>query len=146
VNVTECGKQAILQLAGGDLRRVLNLLQSTQMAYPDSVNEETVYLTAGAAIPSVINQMLQSLLNDTFDNAYKHILKAITDFGYALCDILTEITRLLNGIVLPDAAISYLMDKLSDIEFRLSQGASEKLQLGSFVGAFTVVRTMLSPP
>ena len=27
VNASECGKQAILQLAGGDLRRVLNLLQ-----------------------------------------------------------------------------------------------------------------------
>jgi hypothetical protein len=34
VNATEGGKNAILALAGGDLRRVLNLLQSTAMAYP----------------------------------------------------------------------------------------------------------------
>ena len=74
VNVTECGKQAILQLAGGDLRRVLNLLQSTHMAY-SLVNEEAVYLTAGAAVPAVIDQMLQSLLNDSFDLAYQNILK-----------------------------------------------------------------------
>ena len=31
VNVTESGKNAILALAGGDLRRVLNLLQSADM-------------------------------------------------------------------------------------------------------------------
>jgi replication factor C subunit 3/5 len=34
VDATEGGKNAILALADGDLRRVLNLLQSTAMAYP----------------------------------------------------------------------------------------------------------------
>lgn len=32
VNASECGKKAILQLAGGDLRRVLNLLQVRECA------------------------------------------------------------------------------------------------------------------
>lgn len=74
VNVTESGKQAILQLAGGDLRRVLNLLQSAHMAYP-LVDEQAVYLTAGAAVPAVIEQMLQALLNESFDAAYESIHK-----------------------------------------------------------------------
>ena len=74
-----------------------------------------------------------------------YLLQGITDFGYALCDIVTEITRLLVGLDLPDAAIGYLMDKLSNVEFRLSHGASEKIQLGSFVAAFTVMRSMMAP-
>jgi replication factor C subunit 3/5 len=49
VVITEGGKTALLQLAGGDLRRVLNLLQSAAMAYPE-ITEEAVYLTAGAAL------------------------------------------------------------------------------------------------
>jgi hypothetical protein len=36
------------------------------------------------------------------------------------------------------------MDKLSNIEYRLSHGVNEKLQLGSLVGAFIVARNMLS--
>ena len=40
VNITPDGAEAILQLAGGDLRRVLNLLQTTQMAHSE-VNQET---------------------------------------------------------------------------------------------------------
>jgi len=59
----------VLELAGGDLRRVLNLLQSANMAYPQ-VNEEAIYLTAGAAVPAVIENIYQSLLNDNFDTAY----------------------------------------------------------------------------
>ena len=76
VNVPESGRDAILQLAGGDLRRVLNLLQSADMAY-DCVNEEAVYLTAGAAIPAVIEGMFYSLLNDNFETAYSGMLKVI---------------------------------------------------------------------
>jgi replication factor C subunit 3/5 len=73
VEITEGGKTALLQLACGDLRRVLNLLQSAAMAYPQ-ITEEAVYLTAGAAMPTVIEDTYQSLLNDDFDKAYKKIL------------------------------------------------------------------------
>jgi len=98
VNATETGKEALLQLAGGDMRRVLNLLQSTHMAYPE-LNEESVYLTAGAAIPAIIRDLLQSLLNDTFQVAYTKILHTTTQFGYALTDINTEISTLVSRLV-----------------------------------------------
>jgi replication factor C subunit 3/5 len=74
VNTTDNGVQALMQLANGDMRRVLNLLQSTHMAYPQ-VSEETVYLTAGAAVPKIIEGLLKSLLNDTFLNCYNLIFK-----------------------------------------------------------------------
>lgn len=77
VNATKDGKEAILQLACGDLRRVLNLLQSTSMAYPE-VNKETVYLTAGAAVPEVIESIFKSLLSDSFEVAYNNLLNVIS--------------------------------------------------------------------
>ncbi len=49
------------------------------MAFPE-VNEEVVYLTAGAAIPAVIEQTLQSLLNDDFSTAYSKLLRVIIHF------------------------------------------------------------------
>ena len=51
VDISNDGAEAILDLAGGDLRRVLNLLQSSSMAYK-KVDEDAVYLTAGAALRS----------------------------------------------------------------------------------------------
>ena len=47
---------------------------------------------------------------------------------------------------LPDAVLSLLLDRLSTVEYRLSHGASEKLQLGALVGAFVVGRHMMTPP
>lgn len=83
MNATEGGKNAILALAGGDLRRVLNLLQSTAMAYPQ-VTEDNVYLTAGAAMPSVIETIFLSLMNEPFEEAYRFLLKVI--FGGCVLD------------------------------------------------------------
>ena len=66
------------------------------------------------------------------------------DFGYALSDITRELSVMVTNTELPDAAMAYLLDKLSTIEFRLSHGASEKMQLAALVGAFTVARSMMS--
>jgi replication factor C subunit 3/5 len=113
------------------------------MAYP-VVTREAVYLTAGAAMPEVIETIFQSLLNDTFETAYTTLLQTITEFGYALCDINTELSLLVAATALPDKVTAYIMDKLSNIEFRLSHGVSEKLQLGALVGVFVVARNMMT--
>jgi replication factor C subunit 3/5 len=143
INVTPGGKAAVLALAGGDLRRVLNLLQSANMAYPE-VNEEVIYLTAGAAVPAVITQIFHSMLNDNFSAAQETLQKATHDFGYALVDINTSLSLRVSETEFPDEVTAYLMDKLSNIEHRLSRGVSEKLQMGALVGAFIIARDMMN--
>jgi len=54
VNYTEDGIQSILALSGGDMRRVLNLLQSTAMS-SEVVNEQNVYMTSGAPLPKDVD-------------------------------------------------------------------------------------------
>ena len=44
------------------------------MAYPE-VNQETVYLTAGAPQPAVIDNLFVCALNDSFPVAYNTFLK-----------------------------------------------------------------------
>lgn len=140
--VTDSGANAILNLSGGDMRRVLNLLQSASMAFPE-VNEEVVYLTAGAALPAVIDDTLRSLLNDDFKTAYTKLQDATVSFGYALCDIITELSIRVTKLDLPDPVMSQILDKMSVVEHRLSHGVSEKMQVGALVGAFIVARSMM---
>ena len=39
--------------------------------------------------------------------------------------------------------IAHLLHKLSSVEFRLSHGVCERVQVGAVVGAFTVARSMM---
>ena len=66
------------------------------------------------------------------------------EFGYALSDIITNLSLLVTSTELPDLVMGHLLDKLSTIEFHLSHGGSEKMQIGALVGAFTVARTMMT--
>lgn len=69
VKITEDGKTALMQLSQGDMRKVLNVLQSTATAFPE-VNEETVYTCVGHPLKSDIRRILQWLLNHDFKTAY----------------------------------------------------------------------------
>ena len=61
-----------------------------------------VYLTAGAVLPSVVQAMLQSLLNDDFQTAHDCILQRVCESGYAVCDIVTELSERIVLVDLPD--------------------------------------------
>lgn len=90
-NITQDGIDAILRLSGGDMRRVLNLLQSTAMG-SEKINEESVYLTSGAPLPNDIDKIMELLMNFTFQEASENIISMCTRKGYALSDVLGEIT------------------------------------------------------
>jgi hypothetical protein len=52
------------------------------------VTEDNVYLTAGAAMPSVIETIFLSLMNETFEAAYRLLLKVSSHDVRLVCAIL----------------------------------------------------------
>eukprot|EP00238_Polyblepharides_amylifera_P013555 CAMPEP_0196588198 /NCGR_PEP_ID=MMETSP1081-20130531/59798_1 /TAXON_ID=36882 /ORGANISM="Pyramimonas amylifera, Strain CCMP720" /LENGTH=358 /DNA_ID=CAMNT_0041910623 /DNA_START=44 /DNA_END=1120 /DNA_ORIENTATION=- len=142
VPATDGGVDAVVKLGCGDMRKTLNILQSTCMASAGgrSLDEEAVYLTTGAPRPGDIQQVLQSLLNLPFHEAYQQIMSMQEKKGLALIDITRELTPWVFRMNIPTAVRIEVVDALSDLEHRLNFGTSEKLQLGSLVAAFTHAR------
>lgn len=60
--MSEDGKKALVALSGGDMRKVLNVLQSTWMAYKD-VTEDNVYTCVGHPQKIDITNIVGWLLN-----------------------------------------------------------------------------------
>ncbi|CAK9828545.1 Replication factor C subunit 5 [Anthophora retusa] len=139
LNVSEDGKQALITLSGGDMRRVLNVLQSTWLAFGE-VTEENVYLCVGHPLPIDIKNILNWLLNESYELCYCKIQDIKVKKGLALQDILTELHLFVNKIDFPDTIIIDLIIKLAEIEKRLSIGCSEAVQLNSLVSAFQNAR------
>lgn len=140
VSLSPKGLDAILHLSKGDMRKCLNILQSTFMAY-SQVSDENVYLCTGNPSPGDIENVLKSLLNDSFEDAFVSTWIMQKVKGFALSDILSEIQMLVTKLEdLPDSALCFLLKHLADIEYNLSQEGSEKLQTGAFVGTFQIAR------
>jgi len=143
VNITDDGMKALVRLAKGDMRRSLNILQSTHIGY-GHVNEENVYLCTGNPLPSDIKNMVDWMLNDNFITAYKKMNELKTSKGLALQDILTEVHTYIHRIDFPQAVRIVLLDKMAESEYRLAAGTSEKIQLSGLISAFQCVRDSIA--
>ncbi|XP_030647368.1 replication factor C subunit 5 [Chanos chanos] len=143
IDITPDGMKAVVTLSAGDMRRSLNILQSTTMAY-GKVTEETVYTCTGHPLRSDIANILDWALNKDFTTAYNQILQLKTLKGLALHDILTEVHLLIHRVDFPPKIRINLLVKLADIEYRLASGTSEKIQLSSMVAAFQAVRDIVA--
>lgn len=138
------GLEACIQLGEGDMRKCINVLQSTHMAF-GKVNPANVYMVTGAPMPEDVEAILNSLLNDEFGPAFALVWEKMSGKGLALQDILTEVAKIVSQIE-PKNPLSkaQLIASLADVEHRLSVGTSEKLQLGGLVGIFMQVRAALA--
>ncbi|KAF8555967.1 DNA replication factor [Imleria badia] len=135
VKLTPDGKQALLKLSKGDMRRALNVLQACHAAY-DSVGESEVYNCTGSPHPSDIEKIVHSMLSDEFTTSIQMITAMKTERGLALQDLLSGAYEYVETIQFKPQARVYLLDFMSTIEHRLSTGASEKIQLSALLGAF----------
>jgi len=142
INITEDGKKALMTLSQGDMRRVINILQSCAMAF-DEVSEYTVYRCTGHPQKKDIASVVNWALNDDFSIAYKNINELKTSEGLSLQDILTEVHLYVHRLVLPGNVKIMLLIKLAELESRLMGGSSEKIQLGGFLAAFMMAREMI---
>ena len=67
--VKEDGVAAVLQLGGGDMRKVLNILQASASG-SDVVDEDVVYAVTGNPKPKEIDAALKALLTRSFNDAW----------------------------------------------------------------------------
>lgn len=139
IKITEDGKAALITLANGDMRRILNVLQSTWLAYQD-VTEDTVYTCVGHPLRTDIENILNWLLNEDFRTAYKNINELKILKGLALMDILTEIHACVHRIEFPPNIFYDLLDKMGKIEQRLATGINEGTQLTAMIAAFQPIK------
>ena len=70
LSVSEDGRRAILDTSAGDMRKVLNTLQSAAARLQDAstpIDAAAVYATLSLPSPAELAELLHSLLNSDFD-------------------------------------------------------------------------------
>lgn len=145
INITEDGIDTIINRSKGDMRRVLNILQSTSMSY-GVITGAVVNKCIGYPNSIDIKKIIDSLVNDNFQTSYKIISEIKTKDSYSLQDIITEITSELILITVNPKLNKYnnldpfriisIIKLLSQIEHNLTTCVTESLQLSALVGAF----------
>jgi replication factor C small subunit len=135
LKITEDGIKAVVRIAEGDLRRTANILQIAS-ALGEKITEDTIYEAASLAKPQEVKQMLELALSGKFMEARKMLEDMIIKKGLAGSDIIAEIHRQIPSLNIDDRAKVELIEKCGEVDFRISEGANELIQLESLLASF----------
>jgi len=140
LEISQEGINALLDLGIGDLRRSINLLQTTSMS-SKQISDTSVYRCAGYPLPSEIEQQLNTLMTASLDQSVASLQSLIDDRGLSLLDVIREIHSQFVLLELSPLPMANLLDNLAQIEKRIAEGACESVQAAAIAAAFQVLRS-----
>jgi replication factor C small subunit len=132
------GLAAIVYLAQGDLRRATNALQ-VAAATGQTIDEELVYEATSSVHPDETKDLLMTALGGDFIKARKQLDAMLIEGGLAGEDILRSVHRAIFDLGIDDRDKVRLVDKLAEIDFRMVEGSTERIQLESMLAQFVLV-------
>ena len=136
IKISEKAKEALFNISEGDARRINNILQGCA-AMSSNIDEEIVYSMASVAKPKEIDEALKLALENKFIDARKKLLDIMLNYGLSGLDVIKQIQQeILNLDGLDNEKKMLLMEKCGEIEFRMTEGSDEFIQLEALLSQF----------
>ena len=139
VKVADDGVEAITYVAQGDMRKAINSLQAAAFIDSDSkIHKETIYRITTTAHPEEITDLIQTALGGNFTAARMKLNTLVLEQGLSGEDVIGQIYRAMFELDIPDKLMVELIDVIGEIDFRLTEGANEKIQLEALLAHFAL--------
>jgi replication factor C small subunit len=119
---------AVLRVAGGDLRRVTNILQTAAMQ-KDKIEEEDIYGAAASLKPDEINEILDKALEGDFLDAREQLSDIMINRGLDGQDVINAIHREVMDLDISEKGKLEIVDNLGEFEFRIAEGGTSDIQI-----------------
>lgn len=130
--------KAIEYVSMGDLRKAINVLQAAA-SMGTKVTEESVYEVSSRAKPQEIKQMIELALKGKFLETRELLNTLMYEYGMSGEDVITQLyreTMALPEEELPSIKKIALVDIIGEYNFRLVEGANERIQLEALLAQF----------
>lgn len=132
IEVEPEGIDAITYVADGDMRRAINALQAAAVL-GEAVDEDAVYQITSTARPEQVSEMINRAVEGEFLTSRSTLETLLIDQAIAADDIIEQIHRSVWDLGLDDERAVALLEYLGEIDYRIAEGANERLQLESLL-------------
>jgi DNA polymerase III delta prime subunit len=137
IEYTDDGIDALVYAAAGDMRKAINGLQAAAVM-GETVDEDAVYTITSTARPEEIEAMVESALAGEFTAARSTLDTLLTENGLAGGDIIDQLHRSAWDFDLDDEAAVRLMDRVGEADYRIAEGANERVQLEALLASIAL--------
>ncbi len=128
IDLTGEGVEAIIYVSEGDMRRAINVLQAAS-ALKERIDEDVIYQVSATASPGEVKEMMDLALNGEFEKSRKKLMDLLINQGLAGDDVLQQMHKEVSNLDIPDPMKVKLIDRIGEFDFRMVEGASERIQL-----------------
>jgi replication factor C small subunit len=128
VELFEDGVNAVADIAAGDLRRAINLLQAAA-ATGEPVTADVVYRVVGLVHPKRIAELLDISIKGDLIEAREELRKLLYMEGYSGSDIVKQIHSHVFKLDIPEPVKLKIIELVGETDFRIGQGADEEVQI-----------------
>jgi replication factor C small subunit len=139
VEVTDDGVDALVYAADGDMRAAINALQATT-GMRDVVDEDAVFAMTSTARPEEVHEMVQTALDGDFTAARAQLDELLTEKGMAGGDVIDQLHRGVWEFELEDERAVRLLDRVGEADYRITEGANERIQLEALLASLALER------
>ena len=138
ITIDEPAKKSLVQASEGDCRKLENIMQSCA-AISDHITEDLIHSMASIAKPKEIKEVLELALGNKFIESRNKLLDLMLAYGLAGIDIIKQIQKEILELNIDNRSKMILIDKCGDIEFRMTEGSDEFIQLEALLSQFALV-------
>ena len=132
IKVDDEAYAAIFYVSEGDMRKAVNILQTVAMQ-SNHVTEESIHKAASKATPKEIEMMLKLAVSGNFVKAREQLDTLLVTYGLSGEDILLQTYRSIPKLDISDKEKIQLVALVGEYNFRLVQGANERIQIEAFL-------------
>ena len=137
LKIDENAKEALFEISEGDCRRLENILQSSA-AIANHVTEDLIHSMASIAKPKEIKEVLELALSNKFIESRNKLLDLMFNYGLAGIDVIKQIQKEILDLNIDNKSKMLLIEKCGEIEFRMTEGSDEFVQLEALLSQFAL--------
>jgi len=135
ITLTKDGLEAIKYVASGDMRRAINALQAAAMI-DKTVDMDAIYKTTSTVRPEKMTELIRYALDGNFIKARSQLDYLLIEEGLSGEDMVVQIYRAMLDMTISDRLKVDMVDKIGEIDFRIAEGANDRIQLEALIAHF----------
>jgi len=138
LRVEDKAVEALIYISEGDMRKAINALQGSAM-HSKHITADIIYKTGSRARPAEIKEMIGLAMNGKFMESRKKLDELMITYGMSGEDVLIQLYREVLTLEVPEDRKVALIDRIGEYDFRMAEGANERIQLEALLAQLTLL-------
>ena len=141
ITITSDGLNALVDVSKGDCRRGINYLQSCS-TLSQKIDQNIVFRVAGEVPHERIINVLQTAIQGQLEFSIKLLNDIVDEYGLSGINIIKNMHREIYDLNISEDMKIELSKLLAEFEYRISQGATEEIQIKALLANIVMLQDM----